>query len=91
MRTNQLPRALGAALFATAILTTGCATTNSEAEQAMRSDVDRAMQMAEEAQRTAEQAMEAARRAQETADSSEQCCREQEQRLDRALERMQEK
>lgn len=70
-------------------LVTGCAS-NAAIEQA-QSDAQRALQVAEEAQRTAQQASEAARAAQAAADASQRCCNETQQKLDRMLERSQQK
>lgn len=70
-------------------LLAGCAST-SEIEQA-RTDSQRALEVAEEARQLAEEASRKADRAQSSADSANQCCQDQQQKLDRAIERMQQK
>lgn len=70
-------------------LVVGCAS-NAAVEQA-QADAARALQVAEEAQRTAAQASEAASSAQRAADAAQSCCNRQEEKLDKALERMQQK
>ncbi|WP_111641260.1 alanine-zipper protein [Marinimicrobium alkaliphilum] len=70
-------------------LATGCAS-NAAIEEA-QSDAQRALEVAEEAQRTAQQAAEAARAAQRSADAAQRCCDANTEKLDRALERMQQK
>ncbi len=74
----------------------GCASTadlqqaSNDSQRALQAAED-AQAVAEAAQRVAEQALESAQAAQETATSAENCCQVQEERLDRALERMQQK
>ncbi|MCW8193838.1 hypothetical protein F6455_03430 [Proteobacteria bacterium 005FR1] len=85
-----------AILVAGFALITGCASTSQVEEaraetEAVRGDLQRALQMAEEANRKADQALEAARAAQQAADAGEQCCQDVRQELDRALQRMQRK
>ena len=70
-------------------LMAGCASTT-ELEQA-QADSQRALEVAEEAKKLAEEASSKADRAQSAADSANQCCQNQQQKLDRALERMQQK
>lgn len=73
----------GVSLFA------GCAT-NTQTEEA-EADAQQTREIAEQAQRTAQQALDEARAAREAIDSAQRCCEDQEERLDRALERMQQK
>lgn len=70
-------------------LLAGCAST-SEIEQA-RTDSERALEVAQEARQLAQEASRKADSAQSSADSANQCCQDQQQKLDRALERMQQK
>lgn len=78
-----------AALVMGFALVTGCAST-SQIEQA-QSDAQQALQIAQEAQRTAQEATAAARAAQQSADAANRCCSETQQKLDRLLERSQQK
>jgi len=70
-------------------LLAGCAT-NSAVEEA-QSDSQRALEMAEEALSVAREASSKADSAQSSADQANRCCEDQQEKLDRALERMQQK
>ncbi len=88
--TKTITSGLKAALIISGIVfAAGCSST-AQIEQA-QSDAARALEAAQQAQRTADQALEAARAAQATANEAENCCEVQTERLDRALERMQQK
>lgn len=70
-------------------LLAGCAS-NSQIEEA-QADSQRALEVAEEAMSVAREASRKADSAQSSADSANQCCQDQQEKLDRALERMQQK
>lgn len=89
MIVKKLASMSGIAVLSLGLLA-GCATNSSEVEQA-QSDAERALQVAEEAKQIAEEASRKADSAQSSADSANQCCQENKQKLDRAMERMQEK
>lgn len=89
MGNNMIKGFRAAVVVATIALATGCATTT-ENEQT-RSDLDRALQMAQEAQNTAQQALETAREAQQAAQRGEQCCQDLQNQMDRAMQRLQQK
>lgn len=97
MMGNKAKKGIQTAILVTGFaLITGCASTSDVDEaraetEAVRGDLQRALQMAEEANRKADQALEAARSAQQAAEAGEQCCQDVRQELDRALERMQQK
>lgn len=88
MIVKKLASMSGIAVLSLGLLA-GCAST-SDIEQA-QSDSERALQVAEEAKQIAEEASRKADSAQSSADSANQCCQENKQKLDRAMERMQEK
>ncbi|WP_341939127.1 Lpp/OprI family alanine-zipper lipoprotein [Marinimicrobium sp. C2-29] len=89
MIVKKLASMSGIAVLSLGLLA-GCATNSSEVEQA-QTDAERALQVAEEAKQIAQEASRKADSAQSSADSANQCCQDNRQKLDRAMERMQEK
>lgn len=86
---NLLSRAAALALIASLGVVGGCATNAQTEENA--STAQEALQTAQEARDLAQEALDTARAAQQAAEESQRCCTTQQEKLDRLLERSQQK
>lgn len=86
---NVLSRAAALALVASLAVVGGCAS-NAQTDE-NTSTAQEALQTAQEARDMAQEALDTARAAQRAADESQRCCTTQQEKLDRLLERSQQK